>query len=98
MKKEDIVEIINGYAYKEDNETPKIIEERDFENIAEELVKLFAIPVVKARILDDLKTKAKEADAEADRIGAADREGGFEKSGEAVGLEIAIEVVGQYVP
>jgi len=56
------------------------------------------LPVVKARILDDLKTKAKEADAEADRIGAADRAGGFEKSGEAAGLEIAIEVVEQYVP
>ena len=46
MKKEDILVIINGYAYKEDTETPKIIEERDFENIAEEIVKLFAIPVV----------------------------------------------------
>jgi len=66
--------------------------------IGKAIDKAIEILIIKARILDDLKNKAKEADAESDRISASDREGGFEKSGEATGLEIAIEVVEQYMP
>jgi len=95
--KNDILKLFRAYE-RETEFDGQAINEKMYNALAEEIVKLFEMPVVNARILDDLKNKAKEADEESDRIGAADREGGFEKSGEATGLEIAIEVVDQYMP
>jgi len=46
-KKTEILNLINEYAVQENSSTlDRVIEEHNFDELAEEVVKLFAIPVV----------------------------------------------------